>query len=128
VSSAVAPPEDRDLRRALSLVKLLRDPALPGLLLMGAIVVAGFGALAFGWYGTARTIYVPLQLPEILSGGLGGLALVGAGAALFDLQLARLYAARERRVVDQVLDEVAELVALGPEIRRRVKRGGRPSS
>jgi hypothetical protein len=112
-------PEERFVRRALALRAFLRDPALPGLALMVGLVLAGFGAMALGWVGAARTIYVPLQFPGLVSGGIGGLALIGVGTALFDLQLARRDAARERRVTDDLLDEVAELVALAPRIKRR---------
>lgn len=111
--------DDRDLRRALALVRFLRDPVLPGLTLMAGLLLAGLFALAYGWYGTARAIYVPLQLPEVVSGGLGGLGLIGLGAALFDIQLDRYFAARERRLTDDVLDELAGLAALAPQLRSR---------
>ena len=77
------------------LIRLLRDPALPGLLLMAALVVAGFAAITIGYFGAARLIYVPLQMPEIVSGGVGGLALIGVGAYLFGVQIDRQHAARE---------------------------------
>jgi hypothetical protein len=121
---SAAPPviEDRDVRRALSLVRFLRDPALPGLLLMIALVLGGFVAVLFGWRGTARAAYVPLQVPELVSGGVGGLALIGVGAALLEIQLARRRAAREQRLVDDALDQLAELVTLAPKIRRVTAR------
>jgi hypothetical protein len=111
--------DPRDFRRALSLVRFLRDPVLPGLLLMAGLVLSGLFALAYGWYGTARAIYVPLQLPEVVSGGLGGLGLIGLGAGLFDIHLDRYFAARELRLTDDVLDELAGLAALGPKLRHR---------
>lgn len=113
------PVDERDLKRALALVRFLRDPAVPGMALMIVLALAGFVALAYGWYGTARAIYVPLQFPEVVSGGLGGLALIGLGFGLLDMQVDRFHAARERRLTDDVLDEIATLVALGPKIRRR---------
>jgi hypothetical protein len=113
--------EDPLVRRLLRVIAFVRDPALPGLLVMLAFVLAGFGAMAYGWYGAARTIYVPLQLPEVLSGGFGGLALVGVGLALFDLQTWRKHAARERALTDDVIDEVAVLVSMVPQLRARVR-------
>ena len=118
-SSEQINPNDPLVRRALTVVKWLRDPALPGLIVMIVIALLGFGAIAFGWRGVARTIYVPLQVPELVSGGLGGLALIGVGVALFDLQMWRRIAADERRLNDDLLDEVAGLVALAPKIKRR---------
>ena len=80
-------------------------------------MLLGIGAIAYAWYGSARTIYVPLQLPEVVSGGIGGLALIGVGLALFDVQLGRRDAAHERRLNDDLLDETANLVALAPKLR-----------
>jgi hypothetical protein len=50
-----------------------------------AIVVAVVGALCIlgGWLGASRTAYAAEQIPYILSGGLGGLVLVGIGIALW---------------------------------------------
>lgn len=114
--------KDPLVRRALNVVRWLRDPALPGLLIMVGIVIGGVVAIYFGWRGAARTIYVPLQLPEIVSGGLGGIALVGLGLALFDLQMTRHELALERRQNADILNEIASLVALAPEMRRRTSR------
>jgi hypothetical protein len=119
VSSELRSEEERDLKRALALVRFLRDPAFPGMVLMAGLVLAGLFALAYGWYGTARAIYVPLQFPEVVSGGLGGVALIGLGIGLLDVQIDRFHAARERRLIDDVLDEMAGLVALGPKLRHR---------
>jgi hypothetical protein len=128
MSSATPPVEDTDLRRALSVVRFVRDPALPGILLMIALVAAGFVALALGWRAAARAAYVPLQVPALVSGGVGGLALIGAGLALLEVQAARRHAAREQRLMDDTLDEVAGLVALGPRIRERAARNRAPSA
>jgi hypothetical protein len=114
--------EERFVRRALALRTFLRDPALPGFALMAGLVLAGFGAMVFAWYGVAKIIYVPLQFPRALSGGIGGLALVGVGVALFDLQNARRNAARETQLTDDVLDEIAHLVALAPKLKRKRRR------
>ena len=116
---------DALVQRALAFVRLLRDPALPGLLLMSAMVLVGFGALVLGWRGAARTVYVALQLPHIASAALGGLALIGLGVGLFNLQMDRRYVAREQELSDEILDEIAAVVALAPEMRRR--REGGPS-
>jgi hypothetical protein len=117
---------DALVQRALAFVRLLRDPALPGLLLMAAMVLVGFGALFLGWRGAARTIYVPLQLPHIASAALGGLALIGLGIGLFDMQMDRRNVAREQELTDEILDEVAALVALAPELRRHKVSASEP--
>ena len=114
--------KDALVRRALTVVAWLRDPALPGLLIMMAIAIGGGIGLYFGWRGVARTIHVPLQIPELVSGGLGGIALVGLGLTLFDLQMTRRDQARERRQHADLLHEIASLVTMAPDMRRRAKR------
>ena len=113
--------QDALVRRALAVVRLLRDPAFPGLVLMTALILTGFGVLYAGWRGAARTAYVALQLPELVSGAVAGLALIGLGVALLNLQMSRRYAAREQELTDEIIDEVAAVVALGPELRRLKK-------
>jgi hypothetical protein len=44
--------------------------------------VAGFVAIAFAWNGAAKTAFVDVQFPYLVSGGLGGLALVLLGVGL----------------------------------------------
>src|SRR2546428_13143635 len=47
-------------------------------------VLAGLGAIAIliGYLGISRESLVAKQLPYLISGGIGGIALVGAGAPL----------------------------------------------
>ena len=106
----------------------LRDPAMPGLILMGALIAAGFLILLLTWAGAAGTLYVPLQMPHIVSGGLGGLALIGLGGGLLYLQRGRRDDATHRRLTDELIDEAAALIAIEPEIRKRfaLKRAGAP--
>jgi hypothetical protein len=111
--------KDPLIRRALTVVKWLRDPALTGLIIMVLLVIGGAVGLFFGWRGVARTIYVPLQLPSLISGGIGGLVLIGLGLALFDLQMTRRNLADERRHNDELLHEIASLVVLAPNLRNR---------
>ena len=48
-------------------------------------VLVGAGALALiiGWVGVSSTAYSAEQLPYIISGGLGGIFLLGVGATLW---------------------------------------------
>ncbi len=48
-----------------------------GLVLLGAI------ALLLGWIGVSGAVYPAEQLPYLMSGGLGGLFLLGMGATLW---------------------------------------------
>lgn len=119
--------EDSRVSRILRRFRFLRDPVVPGLILMGALVGTGFLVLLLTWVGAAGTLYVPLQMPHIVSGGLGGLALIGLGAVLIYVQWARRDDAAKRRLTDELLDEAAALVAIEPEIRKRFARRRAPS-
>ena len=53
------------------------------------LVVAGFIALFLAWNGAAGKDYVEGQLPYVISGGLVGIALVGAGLTVINVQARR---------------------------------------
>jgi hypothetical protein len=82
----------------------------PSLLVFGALVAAGFLAIGLGWKVAARTLFVPFQVPAVVSGGLGGLALVVLGAGLSTIQVGRRLAAQERAETEDLLDEAAGLM------------------
>ncbi len=54
-----------------------------------ALVVAGFVALFLAWNGAADKDYVEGQLPYLISGGLVGVSLVGAGLTVINVQARR---------------------------------------
>lgn len=56
------------------------------------------------------TSLVPFQLPYMVSGGLTGLALVGLGAALLNLQVTRHLSARERVQHRQAIQQAHRLL------------------
>jgi hypothetical protein len=80
------------------------------MLLFGGIVIAGFVGIALGWRVAARTLVVPFQVPAMVSGGLGGLALIILGAGLASIQVGRRLAAEERAETEDLLDEAAALM------------------
>jgi hypothetical protein len=47
------------------------------------LVAAGAVALIIGWIGVSGTAYSAEQLPYIISGGIGGIFLLGVGATLW---------------------------------------------
>jgi hypothetical protein len=87
-----------------------QDPAAPSLALFAGVVVAGFVVMAIGWKVAARTLFVPAQVPALVSGGLVGLTLVLIGAAFVTVQTDRRHAALERSQTEDVLDEATALV------------------
>jgi hypothetical protein len=54
-----------------------------------ALVVAGFIALFLAWNGAAGVDYIEGQLPYLISGGLVGLGLIGAGLTVVNIQARR---------------------------------------
>jgi hypothetical protein len=87
-----------------------RDPAAPSLALYVALVIGGFVAIGLGWRAAARTLFVPFQVPALVSGGLGGLALIMLGAGLAVTQVGRRLAAQERADTEDLLDEAAAVL------------------
>ena len=88
-----------------------RDPAAASLTLYTCLVVGGFVAIGLGWRAAARTLFVPFQVPALVSGALGGVALVVIGCALANVQAGRRLAAEERAETEELLDEAAALLA-----------------
>lgn len=91
------------------------------------LVVAGFVAIVVAWIGVSATLTIPTQVAFAVSGGIGGFALVGAGAALLEIQRRRFDAAGDRRDLTTFaseLTDIAELVAArrrpAPPRRRRI--------
>jgi len=48
-----------------------------------ALVVAGAVAIIVGWIGVSGSAFAAGQLPYIISGGIGGIFLLGVGATLW---------------------------------------------
>lgn len=86
------------------------DPATPSLLVFAGTVVVGFLAIALGWRVAARTLDVAAQVPALVSGAAGGLALVLIGAVLANVQVGRRLAAQERGELEDVIAETTALV------------------
>lgn len=87
-----------------------RDPVAPSLFLYACLVVGGFVAIGLGWRVAARTLFVPFQVPALVSGGVGGVALIVMGAGLAATQVGRRLAAQERAETEDLLDEAAALL------------------
>ena len=87
------------------------DPRLPLALVAG---ICGAVAMLIGYFGVSGTLDPGKQLPYLVSGGLGGLVLVGVAAALLfsaDLGATRADIARLHDTVGELSDQIAELQA-----------------
>lgn len=111
-SSGIGAPDVSDvhLRRALSLIRVLGSPALPGILWHCAMGFAGVGAIVLGALGSGGSPVVPLQVPYLVSGGMVGVALVAVGALFASMHSERHDWAQASVQMDEVIDEVGSLV------------------
>lgn len=96
----------------------LRDPGISAGVVLVSACVAGFVALALAWRGAnANATFVPQQLPFVVSGGLGGVGLIGAAGALLATHADRRRMAARRAAIEGICRSAAELVEL-VEVRR----------
>jgi hypothetical protein len=67
-------------------------------------ILAGVGIVVIivGWYGVSGEALVAKQLPYLISGGLGGVALVGIGAAMISAERRRQDTGRIERLEEMV--------------------------
>ena len=87
------------------------DPRLVLALVAG---IAGGIALLIGYFGVSGTLDPAKQLPYLISGGVGGLFLLGLAAALLfsaDLGATRADIARLQSTVEQLGEQVTQLQA-----------------
>ncbi|HVV74853.1 MAG TPA: hypothetical protein VHC43_02380 [Mycobacteriales bacterium] len=108
-----------DARRVVVLPKWtlhFRDPAVRSVLVLVLLAAGGFAMFALGWRGSARTVYVPLQLPWLISGGLTGFALLGLALGAWSIHLSRRENAAHREAFEDFVHDAAELAE---KIRRR---------
>ena len=83
--------------------RIAGDPFTRSLVVSGLLIAAGFVAIWLGYRGAARSLLVAEQLPFLLSGGVGGLALIIAGAGTLAVQSSRYWTARERVLLDEIV-------------------------
>jgi hypothetical protein len=76
------------------------------------LVVGGGVAIAVGYVIAARTLDVFDQVPALVSGGIGGIALVLTGCVLGYVQIGRACAEQERAGDGDVLARIGALAEL----------------
>jgi hypothetical protein len=105
-------------------VKRLRevtsDPWLVSVGVLAAAVATGFVAMVLAWRGAAARISVADQVPYVVSGAMGGLALVAFALAVLVVQVRRRTEALRRADLARVRAAVAELAM---EVRAEAGRG-----
>jgi len=87
-------------------------PWVVSLVVLAGGVVAGFVAMVLGWRGVAGRTAVAEQLPYLLSGAFGGVALVGVAVGLLVIQTRRRAEALRRADLRRVQRAVMALTAV----------------
>ena len=87
----------------------LADPFAQALAVLGVLAAAGFLMLVLAWRGAAKTTFVPLQSPWLLSGGLAGLALIGMSLGAWSIHAGRRDDAGHRAEMEDLVRAAAEL-------------------
>ncbi len=93
----------------------------PRQVLAGALVVAGLLAIGVGWFGAGGNNDVWRQIPFLISGGIGGAALVALGIVAYisyeHLEDRRAVAALVERLDELELGLAGEFDALAADVR-----------
>lgn len=114
--------DSETLRRAIALARIMRNPALPGLIFLVLLAVFGCVTLVVAVFAISDSVHVALQMPYLVSGGFTAVAFVAAGALLAAVQAERYDRAQARSEMQRVVDELSGLVRLAARIRREARR------
>jgi len=109
MTAPAGPPPGRVTITVPTWVAALRDPGIQATIVLALLAVAGFVMLTLGWRGAARTVYVPFQLPWLVSGGMAGIGLLGMALGAWSIHLGRRADAAHRIDVEDVVRDVAGL-------------------
>jgi hypothetical protein len=89
------------------------------------LVVAGFVAMFLAWNGAAAKDFVQGQVPYLISGGLVGLALVGCGLTVINVQQRRADQNELINRLEAILENRdAEIVEAATARPRRTRKAG----
>lgn len=97
----------------------LRGPRVSVALLLGLGGLAGFLMLAQAYEGLAALLVVPKQIPFLVSGAIGGLAVTATSLMALKVHLDRVESAQERR---ELADAQRAVLALVADLRAREQR------
>lgn len=75
------------------------------------LILAGFALIGAGWRGAAATLFIPTQIAYAVSGGLAGIALIGTGASVLNVQASRIATAERSHRLDEMIDDTVDALA-----------------
>lgn len=106
----------------------VRDPGVRAAIVLVLVAAGGFALFWVAWRNVARTLFVPLQIPWVVSAGMTGIALVGAAFAALSIHAGRRDDAALRGMTDDLVREAAELAEDLRTGRRRLPGRPKPAS
>lgn len=109
----------RVARRIGTRLRFLADPFVLSMIVGAALVVGGVVLIGLAWRGAAAQLNVALQMAHLVSGGLGGLAVVLLGVGVLHIQGSRRLAAKERAQMERATNKAALLLEAAVLARRR---------
>jgi hypothetical protein len=93
----------------MSVIRPTRDPWVRAAVVLAAGAPAGFVVLVLSWRGATNETRIADQLPWLVSGGCGGVGLIGASIGLLYVHLERRRAALHRRELGRLVSLAADL-------------------
>lgn len=100
------------------MLRPLADRGIQASLVLVAIAAAGLVGLGLAWRGGAATLGVYTQMPFVVSGGIGGVALTGAFLGLLAVHRERRAAATERLWLEAAIATATEIAEKLPSSSR----------
>lgn len=89
-----------------------RGSAHNATIIAGALVVVGFVLIFLGYRGGAGFVFVPTQIAYGVSGGLAGVAVLGIGLAIANVQFTRLHTARRSAKLRVLLADTVDVLTM----------------
>lgn len=100
----------------------LTDPFGSSVVALGALALAGLVTIVLAWRGVAAQLNVANQVPFLVSGVIGGLALLGFASGVVAIQHRRYIEARRRAEFDEVIAATTKLLATSRQRQRMGRR------
>ena len=92
----------------------LADRGIQASMVFIAVAGAGMTGLGLAWSGVAATVGVYTQLPFLVSGAIGGVALAGASLGLLAVHSERRAAAADQLWLEEAIASASEIVETLP--------------
>jgi hypothetical protein len=110
VTAPVTPdPTRRVTIRVPAWVAALADPGMQVFAVLAVLALAAFGMFVWGWHGVARTVYVPFQVPWMVSASLAGLGVLGFALGAWSIHVGRRQDAAHRAITEDLVRDAVEL-------------------